>query len=164
MRHALGRILGRATHTSPRADVGLTKITPCFENGKSTVLRDLTGGIGSGTRGLHVIRPLLVAADYIILFLKSSHFINTGIARKAGTAEQKRVPREHLTSLPFPHPCLAGQHRIAAKADEPVALCDRLEAGGDVTGGILARLLVSLLQATLTPSAFEAATAGAVGE
>lgn len=29
-------------------DVGLAKITPCFENGKSTVFRNLKGGIGAG--------------------------------------------------------------------------------------------------------------------
>ena len=37
-------------------DVGLAKITPCFENGKSTVFRDLAGGIGAGTTELHVFQ------------------------------------------------------------------------------------------------------------
>jgi hypothetical protein len=41
-------------------DVGLAKITPCFENGKSTVFRNLTGGLGSGTTELHVVRPPFV--------------------------------------------------------------------------------------------------------
>ena len=52
-------------------DVGLAKITPCFENGKSIVFRNLTGGIGSGTTELHVVRPIFVDADYIVLFLKT---------------------------------------------------------------------------------------------
>ena len=108
-------------------DVGLAKITPCFENGKSTVFRNLTGGIGSGTTELHVVRPLFVTADYIVLFLKSSHFIETGILRMTGTAGQKRVPTEYFTSSPFPLPPLAEQHRIVAKVDELFALCDRLE-------------------------------------
>ena len=38
--------------------------------GKSTVLRNLTGGIGAGTTEFHVIRPVLVNAEYILLFLK----------------------------------------------------------------------------------------------
>ncbi len=38
-------------------DMGLAKITPCFENGKSTIFRDLTGGIGAGTTELHVHSP-----------------------------------------------------------------------------------------------------------
>ena len=108
-------------------DVGLAKITPCFENGKSTVFRNLTGGIGSGTTELHVIRPLFVTADYIALFLKSSHFIDPGISRMTGTAGQKRVPTEYFTSSAFPLPPLAEEHRIVAKVDELMALCDRLE-------------------------------------
>ena len=108
-------------------DVGLAKITPCFENGKSTVFRNLTGGIGSGTTELHVVRPLFVMADYIVLFLKSSHFIETGISKMTGTAGQKRVPTEYFTISPFPLPPLAEQHRIVAKVDELMALCDQLE-------------------------------------
>ena len=108
-------------------DVGLAKITPCFENGKSTVFRNLIGGIGSGTTELHVVRPLFVTADYIVLFLKSSHFIETGISKMTGTAGQKRVPTEYFTSSPFPLPPLAEQRRIVAKVDELMALCDRLE-------------------------------------
>lgn len=107
-------------------DVGLAKITPCFENGKSTVFRNLTGGVGSGTTELHVVRPLFVTADYIVLFFKSSHFIETGILRMTGTAGQKRVPTEYFTSSPFPLPPLAEQRRIVAKVDELMALCDRL--------------------------------------
>ncbi|MCY4107925.1 MAG: restriction endonuclease subunit S, partial [Chloroflexi bacterium] len=43
-----GHIRKGYTHFA-EGDVGLAKITPCFENGKSTVFRNLTGGFGSGT-------------------------------------------------------------------------------------------------------------------
>ncbi|MBZ0158486.1 MAG: restriction endonuclease subunit S [Alphaproteobacteria bacterium] len=109
-------------------DVGLAKITPCFENGKSTVFRNLTGGIGAGTTELHIVRPILVAADYILIFLKSPFFINTGIPKMTGTAGQKRIPRDYFALFPFPLPPLAEQHRIVAKVDELMALCDELEA------------------------------------
>ncbi|MBY3390456.1 restriction endonuclease subunit S [Rhizobium laguerreae] len=109
-------------------DVGLAKITPCFENGKSTVFRGLMGGIGSGTTELHVVRPVFVQPDYILLFLKSPHFIETGIPRMTGTAGQKRVPTEYFAHSPFPLPPLPEQHRIVAKVDELMALCDQLEA------------------------------------
>ena len=115
------------THFS-EGDVGLAKITPCFENGKSTVFRDLTGGVGSGTTELHIVRPLFVNPDYIIVFLKCPQFIQTGIDRMTGTAGQKRVPAEYFANAPFPLPPLAEQHRIAVKVDELMALCDRLEA------------------------------------
>jgi len=121
-----GEIKKGYTHFA-EGDVGLAKITPCFENGKSTVFRNLTGGFGSGTTELHILRPVLVNPDYVVLFLKSPQFIETGIPKMTGTAGQKRVSSEYFTSSPFPLPPLAEQHRIVAKVDELMALCDRLE-------------------------------------
>lgn len=109
-------------------DVGLAKITPCFENGKSTVFRGLTGGFGAGTTELHIVRPLLMNADYVLLFLKCPHFIESGIPRMTGTAGQKRVSADYFAYSPFPLPPLAEQYRIAAKVDELMVLCDQLEA------------------------------------
>jgi type I restriction enzyme, S subunit len=51
-----GDIKSGYTHFA-EGDVGLAKITPCFENGKSTVFRSLTGKLGSGTTELHIVRP-----------------------------------------------------------------------------------------------------------
>jgi type I restriction enzyme, S subunit len=142
-----GEIKKGYTHFA-EGDVGLAKITPCFENGKSTVFRNLTGGLGSGTTELHIVRPLFVNQDYILIFFKSPHFIETGIPRMTGTAGQKRVPAEYFAHSPFPLPPLAEQHRIVAKVDELMALCDRLavaraerEATRDrLTAASLARL------------------------
>lgn len=50
-----GEIKKGYTHFA-EGDVGLAKITPCFENGKSAVFRNLMGGIGSGTTELHIVR------------------------------------------------------------------------------------------------------------
>ncbi|WP_137787681.1 restriction endonuclease subunit S [Sphingomonas sp. 3P27F8] len=109
-------------------DVGLAKITPCFENGKSTVFQNLTGGMGSGTTELHVVRPLFVDPAYVLVFWKCPFFIENGIPRMIGTAGQKRVPTEYFAYSPFPLPPLAEQNRIVAKVDELMALCDQLEA------------------------------------
>ena len=121
-----GEIKKGYTHFA-EGDVGLAKITPCFENGKSTVFRNLTGGIGSGTTELHIVRPLFVDQNYILIFFKSPHFIETGIPKMTGTAGQKRVSTEYFAHSPFPLPPLDEQHRIVAKVDELMELCDRLE-------------------------------------
>ncbi len=121
-----GEIKKGYTHFA-EGDVGLAKITPCFENGKSAVFRNLTGGLGSGTTELHIVRPLFVDPDYILIFLKCSHFIEAGIPKMTGTAGQKRVPTEYFANSSFPLPPLTEQHRIVAKVDELMALCDRLE-------------------------------------
>ena len=132
-------------------DVGLAKITPCFQNGKSTVFRNLTGGLGSGTTELHIVRPLLVNPNFIVLFLKCPYFIETGIPKMTGTAGQKRVPREYFAHSPFPLPPLAEQHCIVAKVDELMALCDQLKASLTIGNHTRHHLLAALLRKVLQP-------------
>ena len=132
-------------------DVGLAKITPCFENGKSTVFRNLTGGLGAGTTELHIVRPLFVDQNYILLFLKCPHFIKTGVSKMTGTAGQKRVPTEYFAHSPFPLPPLAEQHRIVAKVDELMGLCDRLEAARQAREAARDRLAAASLARLNTP-------------
>ena len=146
-----GEIKKGYTHFA-EGDVGLAKITPCFENGKSTVFRSLAGGIGSGTTELHIIRPLQVSPDFILLFLKSPHFIQTGIPRMTGTAGQKRVPLDYFAHSPFPLPPLAEQHRIVAKVDELMALCDQLEAARQQREQGRERLVAATLQRLNQPA------------
>jgi len=50
-----------------------------------------------------------------------------GETKMTGTAGQKRLPKNFVESNPFPLPPLAEQHRIVAKVDELMALCDQLE-------------------------------------
>ena len=54
--------------------------------------------------------------------------------------------------LPFPLPPLAEQHRIVAKVDELMALCDRLEASLTSGDDTRRRLLDALLHEALAPS------------
>jgi type I restriction enzyme S subunit len=157
-----GEIKKGYTHFA-EGDVGLAKITPCFENGKSTVFQNLTGGIGAGTTELHVVRPLFIDQDYILLFLKSPHFIETGIPRMTGTAGQKRVPFEYFAYSPFPLPPLAEQRRIVAKVDALMALCDRLEAARAAREAARDRLTAASLARLTAPDPETGADPAKVG-
>lgn len=157
-----GEIKKGYTHFA-EGDVGLAKITPCFENGKSTVFRGLIGGIGAGTTELHIVRPLFVDADYILLFLKCPHFIETGIPKMTGTAGQKRVPTEYFTSSPFPLPPLAEQQRIVAKVDELMALCDQLEQARAGREAVRDRLTTASLARLTAPETDAEALTAEVG-
>ena len=110
----------------------------------------MTGGLGSGTTELHIVRPLLVDPDYILIFLKCPYFIKAGTLKMIGTAGQKRVPIEYFATSPFPLPPLAEQHRIVAMVDELSALCGRLEAslttGDDTRCRLLGALLIEALE------------------
>ena len=111
-------------------DVVLAKITPCFENGKSAVMKGLMGGYGAGTTELHVFRPgsKAILPEFVLVYLKTRGFISRGEPQMTGSAGQKRVPHAYFARSPFPLPPLAEQKRIVAKVDELMALCDQLEA------------------------------------
>jgi type I restriction enzyme, S subunit len=124
-----GEIKKGFTHFADN-DVVMAKITPCFENAKSAVMRNLINGVGAGTTELHVFRSTtkVILPDYVLLYIKTRGFISRGESRMTGSAGQKRVPREYFATSPFPLPPLAEQKRIVAKVDELMAMCDRLEA------------------------------------
>lgn len=110
-------------------DIGLAKITPCFENSKAAVFSNLRNGIGAGTTELHVARPLSPEINpyYLLLCLKSPRFLTEGVKVMTGSAGQKRVPKSYFAETPLPLPPEEEQHRIVQKVDELMALCDRLE-------------------------------------
>ncbi len=134
-------------------DVGVAKITPCFENGKSTVFQNLCNGIGAGTTELHIVRPLGgIERRYVLLFLKTPAFLKEGEAVMTGSAGQKRLPRSYFECKPFPLPPLAEQSRIVTRVEALMRLCDALEAKGRLEAAQHAQL-VSTLLGTLTASA-----------
>lgn len=127
-------------------DVGVAKITPCFENGKSTVFQNLSNGIGAGTTELHIVRPLGgVKSRYVLLFLKTPRFLKEGGAVMTGSAGQKRLPRSYFECKSFPLPPLAEQSRIVARVEELMRLCDALEAKGQLQATQHAQLVNTLL-------------------
>ena len=134
-------------------DVGVAKITPCFENGKSTVFQNLCNGIGAGTTELHIVRPLGgIERRYVLLFLKTPAFLKEGEPVMTGSAGQKRLPRSYFECKPFPLPPLAEQSRIVTRVEALMRLCDALEAKGQLEAAQHAQL-VSTLLGTLTASA-----------
>lgn len=86
---------------------------------------------------------------YLEVFLRSPLFRR--LLEGVETTTINQITQENLKSTILPIPPLSEQHRIVAKVDELMALCDRLEAG--TYEAIEAyRLLVTELLATLTAS------------
>jgi len=57
-----------------------------------------------------------------------------------------------IRKIPLPLPPVAEQHRIVAKVDALMALCDRLEASLTATAETRRRLLDTLLAEALAPA------------
>lgn len=147
-----GEIKRGFTHFA-EGDLGLAKITPCFENGKAAIFQNLENGIGAGTTELHVARPWSDELNrrYLLLTMKTASYLANGEEQMTGTAGQKRVTRAYFESNPLPLPPLAEQERIVAKVDELMALCDALEAQS-VSALEAHQTLVETLLATLVMS------------
>ncbi|WP_429336731.1 restriction endonuclease subunit S [Paraburkholderia atlantica] len=123
-----GAIKKGFTHFA-NGDVGMAKITPCFENAKSCVFSDLPNGVGAGTTELHIFRNAFhgIDTDFLLYFLKNPGFIDKAAAQMTGSAGQKRVPTPFFVELLIPLPPMAEQKRIVARIDQLMARCDELE-------------------------------------
>ena len=110
-------------------DIGVAKITPCFQNKKSVIFRNLENGYGAGTTELIIIRVIenLILRKFILWFVKSDYFISNGVKSFTGTAGQQRIHKDYLKNCLFPLPPLAEQKRIVAKLEEILPLCDKLK-------------------------------------
>ena len=112
-----GDIKSGFTHFAD-GDVAFAKITPCFQNRKSMILKGLPNGVGAGTTELKVLRPYAETIDreYLLFFLESSYFVEEATFK--GTANQQRIISGYLENKLFPLPPLSEQHRIAEKIKE----------------------------------------------
>lgn len=72
-------------------DILLAKITPCFENGKAGIARNLTNGIGFGSTEYIVIRANtdIVYPEWIFYHINTLKFIESGRSFMTGTAGQQ---------------------------------------------------------------------------
>ena len=100
-------------------DVGIAKITPCFENRKSTIFKNLRNGYGAGTTELHILRTYddTILPQYLLAYIKSNLFIEKGKQNFIGVVGQQRIGRTYIENLYLPIPPLQEQQRIADQID-----------------------------------------------
>ena len=110
-------------------DIGIAKISPCFENLKSTIFQNLPNNYGAGTTELVVLRPLNIHAKFYLYLFKSQWYISEGTKYFKGVVGQQRVHRGIFTDLQIPLPPLAEQYRIVAEIEKWFALIDQIEQG-----------------------------------
>ncbi len=93
-----------------------------------------------------------LSARYIALTLNAGYTFEQVEAAKSGMAVmQMNISQDKLRVIPIPLPPLAEQHRIVAKVDALMALCDRLEASLTAAAATRRRLLDALLAEALAP-------------
>ena len=110
-------------------DIGIAKISPCFENLKSTIFQNLPNNYGAGTTELVILRPLNIHAKFYLYLFKSQWYISEGTKYFKGVVGQQRVHKGIFTDLQIPLPPLAEQYRIVAEIEKWFALIDQIEQG-----------------------------------
>ena len=108
-------------------DIGVAKISPCFENLKSCILQSLPNGVGTGTTELVILRSLGVYAPFYLYLFKSSWYISQGTKYFKGVVGQQRVNKAIFTELEVPLPSVAEQERIVAEIKRWFGLIDLIE-------------------------------------
>ncbi len=99
-------------------DMLIAKVTPCFENGKAGIARDLVNGIGFGSSEFYVLRPTeSVVSQWIYLFIATSAFRSWATPKMTGTGGLQRVPRAVLEDYQIPLPSVATQKAIVAEIE-----------------------------------------------
>ncbi len=110
-------------------DVLFAKITPCMQNGKHVIARNLIDGIGFGTTEFHVIRPRdEVIPEWIHLYIRQPAILNEAATHFTGSVGQQRVPSYFLEDLAMPLSPLSEQKRIAAILNDYMADIARARA------------------------------------
>ncbi len=97
-------------------DVLVAKVTPCFENGKAGIARNLTNGIGFGSSEFYVLRPSdRVLPEFIYFCITHRQFRDPAIAQMTGTGGLQRVPKGYVELFQIPLPPLDVQKEIVAE-------------------------------------------------
>jgi len=110
-------------------DVILAKITPCFENGKMAIAKELINGIGFGSTEYHVFRTQKeVITPFLFYFLQQNKFKGEAKRNMTGTAGQLRVPIKFIENyhISFP-PSLSTQQSIVSSIESKFSVIDKVE-------------------------------------
>ena len=109
--------------------IALAKITPCFENGKCVILRDLKNGYGAGTTELIILLPnsKIVLIEYIFYFMNTQYFIENGKRNFKGSVGQLRIGADFISNCKIPLPPIGVQKEIVSILEERFEVMDKVE-------------------------------------
>lgn len=108
-------------------DVMIAKITPCFENGKGAIARNLLNGIGFATTEVINIRPTHPSdSAYYLYLLSTDPFRRLAEGAMYGAGGQKRVADSFVAEYHFSLPEISERTKIAAFLDHETAKIDAL--------------------------------------
>ncbi len=110
-------------------DVLVAKVTPCFENGKAGIAKDLVNGIGFGSSEFYVLRPgESVTTHWVYFSIATPEFRSWATPKMTGTGGLQRVPRSVIESYQIPLPSITTQRAILAEIETEQSIVSANEA------------------------------------
>lgn len=129
----------RGSYTAFReGDVLFAKITPCMENGKAAIARNLTNGLGFGSSEFHVLRPTdELLPEFIYHLIRQKSFRHEAKGNMTGSVGQARVPVDWLKNVEIELPGIDEQRSIVKALER---LEERVGTASDRLSNILTLL------------------------
>ena len=96
-------------------DILWAKITPCMQNAKSAIAKNLLNGFGCGSTEFYVIRTKdenIVRQEYLLFLLRDERILKTAMNFFGGSAGQQRVSSIFLKTFNVPIPSIQEQKNI----------------------------------------------------
>ncbi|MFK0351076.1 N-6 DNA methylase [Campylobacter coli] len=94
-------------------DILIAKITPCMENGKCAIAKNLTNNIGFGSTEFHIFRAKTgLDSSFLFYNLNQQNIRKKAALAMTGASGHKRVPISFYENLTIPLPPLEIQEKI----------------------------------------------------
>lgn len=127
-------------------DVIFARITPCMENGKIAIARNLKNGLGFGSTEFHVMRAKKgILPEYIYHYVRQERFRNFAAGFMTSTVGQLRVSKEIMENAKIPLSPSNEQKRIVSKIEELFKESKTTRQALDKVQQILKKLRLSAL-------------------
>ena len=119
-----GRIVGRQVRSYSEImrgftpfqdnDVLFAKITPCMQNGKAAIARNMVNGFGFGSTEFHVLRAgALCTPEWLYVLVRLPWFRKQAESSFTGTVGQQRVPTDFLSRYTIGCPPIELQRKFS---------------------------------------------------
>ena len=93
-------------------DILFAKITPCMENGKSAIARNLQNEIGFGSTEFHVIKTKEnILAEWLHYYIRRRKYLEDAKNYMTGSVGQQRLPDNYLYDTVIPLPSIEEQKK-----------------------------------------------------
>jgi len=104
-------------------DVLFAKITPCMQNKKSAIAKNLINGFGFGTTEFHVLKAnSKILPELLLYYVREGSFIGEAKSHFTGAVGQQRVPKEFIEEYEILYP---------ESKEEQIKLLRKIEKSND---------------------------------